>query len=36
MTTAYSSLIKYQRERVEKPNFPGRAVVRSENVLYVP
>ena len=27
MTTANSSLIKYQRERVEKPNFPGRGFV---------
>jgi hypothetical protein len=27
MTSAYSSLIKYQRETLEKPNLPGRAFV---------
>jgi hypothetical protein len=27
MTSAYSSLIKYQRESLEKRNLPGRAVV---------
>jgi hypothetical protein len=28
MTSAYSSLIKYQRESLEKSNLPGRAFVR--------